>query len=59
MPAIGDGKCELKIDIDGGPTIISWYEIWEAVIALASVCTRYKNKGGKARGLGKKQQIAS
>ncbi|CAD6589690.1 MAG: hypothetical protein ASARMPRED_004173 [Alectoria sarmentosa] len=47
-----DGKCQARIDIDGPATITSWYEIWEAVTAVANMCTRQKGKGGKAKGLG-------
>ena len=34
-------------------TLSSWYEVWEAISALASVCVRGKQKGGKARNFGK------
>ncbi|CAF9905584.1 MAG: hypothetical protein ALECFALPRED_001037 [Alectoria fallacina] len=47
-----DGKCQASIDIDGPATIASWYEMWEAVTAIANMCTRQKRKGGKAKGLG-------
>lgn len=42
----------VKIDITGQPTGLSWYEVWEGVVALASGCVRGKQKGGKATGLG-------
>ena len=47
-----DGKCQAAIDIDGPATIASWYGMWEAVTVIASMCTRAKDKGGKARKLG-------
>lgn len=50
---IADGKCQAKIDIDGPATVATWYEIWEAVTAIANMCTRQKKKGGKAKGLGR------
>ncbi len=49
---IASGKCQVIIDIEGPATVTSWYEIWEAVTAIASMCTRQKHKGGKAKGLG-------
>ena len=42
----------LNIDIVGQATKLSWYEIWEATVALAAMCVRVKEKGGKASGLG-------
>ena len=42
----------VTIDITGEPTGLSWYEIWEAVLALGSTCVRGKDKCGKATGLG-------
>ena len=47
-----DGKCQVRIDIDGPATIASWYGMWEAVTVIASMCTRVKDKGGKAKNLG-------
>ncbi|KAL9069082.1 MAG: hypothetical protein Q9161_005729 [Pseudevernia consocians] len=47
-----DRKCQAHIDIEGAATISSWYELWEAVTAIASMCTRQKGKGGKAKELG-------
>ena len=45
----------VKIDITGQPTGLSWYEVWEAVVALASTCVRGRQKCGKATGLGSYQ----
>lgn len=42
----------VKIDIKGQPTGLSWYEVWEAIVALSSICVRGKQKSGKATGLG-------
>lgn len=42
----------VKIDITGQPTGLSLYEVWEAVVALASTCVRGRQKCGKAAGLG-------
>lgn len=47
-----DRKCMLRIDITGQPTGLSWYEVWEAAVALASTCVRGRQKCGKATGLG-------
>lgn len=47
-----DRRCMVKIDIAGQPTGLSWYEIWEGLVALASGCVRGKQKCGKATGLG-------
>ena len=49
---IADGDCQVLIDIEGPATVTSWYDIWEAVTAIASMCSRQKHKGGKAKGLG-------
>ena len=49
---IADSLSQLRIDIDGRQTVSSWYEIWEAVSAVAMMCTRQKKKGGKAKGIG-------
>ncbi|CAF9927366.1 MAG: hypothetical protein ALECFALPRED_003692 [Alectoria fallacina] len=49
---IADRRCTVKIDITGQPTGLSWYEVWEAVVALASTCVRGRQKCGKATGLG-------
>ena len=48
-----DRRCLVRIDLVGEATVASWYEIWEAVTAIAAMCTRHKGKGGRARGLGK------
>jgi len=49
----GDGRCQVEITIAAHTsTLSSWYEIWAAVAAITSMCTRGKAKGGKARGLG-------
>lgn len=46
----------LTIDIIGhSVTTSSWYEIWETTTAIAAMCTRWKEKGGKAYGIGKCQ----
>ena len=42
----------VTIDIVGEPTPLSWYEVWEGVVALASTCVRGKGKCGKGSGLG-------
>lgn len=49
---IADRRCMVKIDITGQPTGLSWYEVWEAVVALASTCVRGRQKCGRAAGLG-------
>ena len=49
-----EDSCQVLVDVPNGETTLSsWYEIWEAVTAVASMCVRNKNKGGSARGLGK------
>lgn len=47
-----DGRCMIKIDITGQPTGLSWYEVWEAAVALTATCVRGKQQLGKATGLG-------
>ena len=47
-----DARCEMVIDMTGKPTIGTWYQIWEATLALGSVCMRGNEKGGRATGLG-------
>ena len=47
-----DARCQLEIGIAGKSTSTTWYEIWEAATALAAVCVRAHEKGGKAYGLG-------
>lgn len=50
--SIVDARCETIIDTAGKPTIGTWYQMWEAMMAIASMCLRAKNRGGKATGLG-------
>ena len=47
-----DLKCSATVFTNGRPDVLSYYEIWEAVVAIFSVCTRY-GKTGSLRGLGK------
>lgn len=47
-----DARCQLEIGIVGKSTSASWYEIWEAASALAAMCIRAHEKGGKAFGIG-------
>ena len=47
-----DARCEMFVDMTGNPTIGTWYQIWEATLALGSICVRGNKKGGKATGLG-------
>lgn len=42
----------IKVDITGQPTGLSWYEVWEAAVALTATCVRGKQQPGKATGLG-------
>ena len=49
---IADGGSQLRIDVDGPATVSNWYELWEAVSALTTMCTRRNRKGGKAKGIG-------
>lgn len=49
---LADRRCMVKLDIAGQPTGLSWYEVWEAVVALGATCVRGRQKGGKATGLG-------
>ncbi|CAF9924440.1 hypothetical protein IMSHALPRED_006196 [Imshaugia aleurites] len=54
---IADGGCQLRIEIEGPPSIATWYELWEATTAITTMCTRFKEKGGKAKGLGLRGNI--
>lgn len=51
-PSKVDARCEAIVDMSGKPTTGTWYQIWEATVAIASMCIRAKEKGGKATGLG-------
>lgn len=46
-----DLVCSVNVFTNGQPDVLSYYEIWEAVVAVFSVCTRY-GKPGSLRGLG-------
>lgn len=48
----GGKMCTLKIFTSGNKDIISWYRLWEATVAVFSMCT-VKGMGGSFRGLGK------
>ena len=45
------GTCSITIDIDAPDDVGSWYDIWQAVVALDGMCAR-SGKVGKARFLG-------
>ena len=47
--AIGDGQSSVRVL--GKSDTTSWYQIWEAVMLIYSVCVR-KGKGGIVTGLG-------
>ena len=48
-----DGRAVVKIDSDGRTAISSWYEIWEAVNAVAYMCiTPAAKSGGRATKIG-------
>ena len=50
---VDEKRCQVLIDIpEGKTTLSSWYEVWEAVSAVASMCVRGKRKGGRSRGIG-------
>lgn len=52
-PIIDGGTCQVEVNMSTEQTTLSsWYEIWEAVTAVATMCVRAKSKGGRARGLG-------
>ena len=42
----------IEVKITGKSTSATWYEIWEAVCAVAAMCVRAKDKGGKGFGMG-------
>lgn len=42
----------MVLDIRGKATCISWYEIWEAELAVVSMCVHALGKGGKAINIG-------
>lgn len=46
----------LKVECDGRSSTSSWYEIWEAVNAVAYMCARSLHKGGKATRIGKSRR---
>lgn len=43
----------IVVDFDGRSATSSWYEIWEAVNAIAYMCVRTQKKGGRANGIGR------
>ena len=47
-----DLKCAVTVFTTGKSDVLSYYELWEAVVAIFSSCTRY-GKPGSLRGLGK------
>ena len=49
--ATADARCMIEIGIQGKATTTSWYEIWEAVMAIVAMCVR-ADKGGKAYRIG-------
>ncbi len=52
-PRIVDARAIIVVDFDGRSASSSWYEIWEAVNAIAYMCVRPQKKGGRASGIGK------
>ena len=48
---IADSKCSVTLFSTGKSDVASFYEIWQAVTAVFSVCTQH-GKGGSIRGLG-------
>jgi len=55
--AIADKACVLQIFSTGKSDISSFYQIWEAVTAVFSVCIE-KGKGGVFRSLGRRYLLA-
>lgn len=49
---IVDARCQASVEIAGKSTSATWYEIWEAMAALSTMCVRAYGKGGKGFGLG-------
>lgn len=46
-----DARCMIQIGIAGKSTTSSWYEIWEAMVAVVTICVR-NDKAGKAKSIG-------
>ncbi|KAL9606496.1 MAG: hypothetical protein Q9179_000361 [Wetmoreana sp. 5 TL-2023] len=53
MPADASGTAVVKINIDGRADSASWYDIWEALNAIAYMCGKSEpQRGGKATKIG-------
>lgn len=50
----GERRCMVIIEADDRSST-SWYEVWEAVNAIAYMCVRAKERGGKATRIGKQK----
>ena len=48
MKSTVDGDCHTQIDSDSDRVadVTSWYEIWQAVVAIDGMCLRFKRAGG-------------
>ena len=55
--AAPDHLCILEVDTTGPVEIVSWYDIWAAVIAINGMCVRI-GKTGKATGLGELRRFS-
>lgn len=52
------GNCQFIIDSTLGSDTSSWYEVWQAMVAINGMCTRY-GKLGIAYALGKSRSTAT
>ncbi len=50
------GDCRIVVDLDAPQDIGSWYDIWQAAVALDGMCAR-GGKAGTARFLGTERKL--
>ena len=46
-----DQRCKSTLDSDALRDVCSWYDIWQAVVAIDGICGRF-GKEGSAQGIG-------
>lgn len=52
-----DARCAVDVVATGMSTMSSWYEIWEGMYAIAAICVRKGNRGGRFSGIGESFSI--
>ncbi|MCJ1451984.1 hypothetical protein MMC28_002324 [Mycoblastus sanguinarius] len=52
LPGDSSGRCKVEVNKVGPSTTSTYYHLWEAVMAVGTMCLRSSQKGGKASGIG-------